>query len=184
MKTNSRHAEDADKTPTGQCPLCYGANPYTISSCAECNYPLPWAKAKMHEREPYGMCDKCYTENLYSTMNCSACGTFLPWAYAISTAAEAQSLWGQRLVAPASPAANPIVPVQTIRYSGDNSLTALDGRNQFVDAMSFLCPALGFVAYVSLLGRLPNQAINAAKYAFYGSCLWFPALLILFVRSR
>lgn len=182
MKTNSRHAEDADKTPKGQCPLCYGDNSYEVSHCAECGFPLPWARAEMHEREPHGDCPKCHEKNLYSASNCRACEAFLPWAYAISTVAESQALWSQVSAAPST--REVAVPVRAIEYSGNHTLTALDGHNQFVDAMSFLCPALGFVAYVSLLGWLPKQALSAGKYALYGMCVWLPALLILLVRSR
>ena len=184
MKINAPQSGDADKKPTGQCPLCYAENSYEVSICVECSFALPWAKAEMSEREPHGVCVKCHANNLYSSQNCRVCEAFLPWAYAISTVAEAQALWGQSPALPAHSASGFAAPVRSVGYAGNHSLTALDGRNQFVDAISFLCPALGFVAYISLINRLPQQASSAAKYAVKGLCLWLPVLLILFIRSR
>jgi hypothetical protein len=171
----------ADKTPMGECPLCYTANPYSISHCCECNLPLPWAKAETHEREPCGQCLKCQSENPYTSLNCWSCGARLPWANAVSPASQQLAAKGSQLAVMASPSANghtaPVMPIAMQRPA----LSVMDEPNQFVDAVSLLCPPLGFVAYVTLLGQLPRQALNAARFALYGLGVWAIVLGYFFV---
>lgn len=187
----------------GQCPLCYTENPYTLSHCAECNLPLPWAKAEMHEREPCGHCLKCESENPYTSLNCWSCGARLPWANAVSPLAQA-SASSSSLNGLALPAANgyssngyssnghhapnghampqapmPITGPTTLRIASSSYVT--DEPNQIIDAVSLVCPPLGFVAYVTLLGQLPRQAMNAARFAMYGLGVWIFLLGFFFV---
>ena len=181
MKNNSLGIVETGSSPQGQCPLCRSKNPYTTSACLECSFPLPWAKTQLTQREPFGLCTKCRGENPYTEQQCWTCGAFLPWAYALS---EATPHPGQLAGLPA--VATPVIQGVVVRPQhrpSDNSLVALDGSNRFVDAISFLCPALGFVAYISLLARLPMQAGSAARYAFFGLCLWVPVLVIALARS-
>ena len=53
-----------------------------------------------------------------------------------------------------------------------------DRPNQVVDAISFLCPPLGFISYVTLLGTVPRQALNAAKFALFGMFAWVFILMV------
>ncbi len=169
----------------GQCPLCYTENPYSRSLCGECNLPLPWAKAEMHEREPCGHCLRCQTENAYTTLNCVSCGSRLPWANAVSPLAQQAAAQMSNIM----PSANghqspmPITGPNTLRIASQSFYVA-DEPNQIIDAVSLVCPPLGFVAYVTLLGQMPRQALNAARYAMYGLGIWVVLLTILFVMPN
>lgn len=169
----------------GQCPLCYTENPYNRSHCTECNLPLPWAKAEMHEREPCGHCLKCQSENAYTTLNCVSCGSRLPWANAVSPLAQ-QAAAQMNGIMPSSNghhAPMPITGPNTLRVASQ-SFYAADEPNQIIDAVSLVCPPLGFIAYVTLLGQLPRQALNAARFALYGLGVWMFLLVIFFVMPN
>lgn len=190
MKRNFPES-NGEKTPTGQCPLCYAENPYNVSHCGECNLPLPWAKAELHEREPCGHCLKCQSDNTYTTLNCWSCGARLPWANAVSPAAA--QLAGKNGITMTAPPMNgagglngangygasaPQIIKPTNFYSA-----GADEPNQIIDAVSLLCPPLGFVAYVTLLAQMPRQAINAARFALIGTGIWFFLTTFLFMGS-
>lgn len=189
-KRNSSHHlsfQGSEKTPKGQCPLCYTENPYSRSHCTECNLPLPWAKAEMHEREPCGHCLKCQSENPYTSLSCWSCGARLAWANAVSPLAQ-QAL-PKAIQNGGAPSANgyhapmPISGTSTLRVASQ-SFYAADEPNQIIDAVSLVCPPLGFIAYVTLLGQLPRQALNAARFALYGLGVWMFLLIIFFVMPN
>lgn len=171
----------------GQCPLCYTENPYSRSHCGECNLPLPWAKAEMHEREPCGHCLKCESENAYTSLNCVSCGARLPWANAVSPLAQQSVSQGQMNgIVPSSNGHSLPMPVagpNTLRVASQ-SFYAADEPNQIIDAVSLVCPPLGFVAYVTLLGQMPRQALNAARYSMYGLGVWVFLLVVFFVMPN
>lgn len=176
-----------DKTPTGECPLCYTENPYNRSHCTECNLPLPWAKAEMYEREPCGACLKCNSENPYTSLNCWSCGARLPWANAVSPLAQQVAppphLNGHNGSALAANGYHPPMPItgpNTLRLASQSFFVA-DEPNQIVDAVSLVCPPLGFVAYVTLLGQMPRQALSAARFALYGLGVWVFLFLFFFI---
>ena len=144
----------------------------------------------MHEREPCGHCMKCQTENAYTTLNCVSCGSRLPWANAVSPQAQqaaAQAAAAQlNGIMPSSnghqaPALSP--GAHTLRVASQSFYMA-DEPNQIIDAVSLVCPPLGFVAYVTLLGQMPRQAVNAARYAMYGVGVWVFLLLVFFVMPN
>jgi hypothetical protein len=181
-------APGGEKAPMGQCPLCYTENPYSRSLCSECNLPLPWAKAEMHEREPCGECLKCRSENPYTSLNCWSCGARLPWANAVSPLAQQVGHAALNGMNGATPSSNGYH--QPVAVTGINHLRmpppahVHDEPNQIVDAVSLVCPPLGFIAYVTLLGQLPRQAVNAARFALYGLGVWVFLLLVFLVMPN
>lgn len=73
----------------------------------------------------------------------------------------------------------PIMGTTTLRVA--SSTYVVDEPNQIIDAVSLVCPPLGFIAYVTLLGQLPRQALNAARFAMYGLGVWIFLLGFFFV---
>ncbi len=178
MKNNA--SGSAEKTPMGQCPLCYTENAYSISRCSECNLPLPWAKAEIQEREPCGACLKCQAENPYTTLNCGSCGSRLPWANAVSAVMQQKAATGQIAMLAAPSKNGHSMPASMIHGSAAPIYNSAihDGPNQIVDAISFICPPLGFISYVTLLSTVPRQALNAARFALFGMVTWIFILMV------
>ena len=77
----------------------------------------------------------------------------------------------------------PVVRPSSLRVASQ-SFYAADEPNQIIDVVSLVCPPLGFIAYVTLLGQMPRQALNAARFALYGLGVWMVLLIFFFIMPN
>lgn len=58
-------------------------------------------------------------------------------------------------------------------------LTAYDQPSRVLNVLSFVCPPLGLIVYLALVGKLPRQAMSAGRSATKGAALFVGAFLLM-----